>query len=327
MKVRLDQLLVARKVVSSRSQADSYIRLGKVRIREQTARASSSDSFRGSSNARKLDSRDKRENDDAGWRIAKKSGEFVDKNAEIDLLADEQFVSRAGLKLKSVAEKLRLDFREKIVLDVGSSTGGFTEFALSRGAKKVIAVDVGTEQLHPKLRGGEFAKKIELHEKTDIREVYYDCRPELPVRHPEPTTRHPELDSGSSKKAVAKGDTKSAWIPDQVRNDGAVIIRDSLDLVLIDVSFISLREILPHIAKHLANPQTDIVAMVKPQFETGAKVKNAGVVKNETERREILKNFELWSRQFFVIKNKMDSEVAGTRGNRERFYRLKIIAK
>jgi predicted rRNA methylase YqxC with S4 and FtsJ domains len=65
--------------------------------------------------------------------------------------------------------------------------------------------------------------------------------------------------------------------------------------------------------------------MVKPQFETGAKVKNAGVVKNDTERRKILRDFEQWARQYFLIKDKADSEVAGATGNRERFYLLKKL--
>ena len=234
--------------MSSRSQAENYIGLGKV-----------------------LTSRDGRD-----WQVAKKSGEFVDDNILAKVEIEEQFVSRAALKLKSVAEKLNVDFREKVVLDIGSSTGGFTQFAITRGAKKVIAVDVGTNQLHPKLRHSEFAKKIELHEKTDIRDFS--------------TT-------------------------------------ERIDIVLTDVSFISLREILPHVAKNLANPQTEIVAMVKPQFEAGHSRKNHGVIKNETERREILRNFEAFAKRYFVILAKKDSEIAGTKGNRERFYLLKLLLK
>ena len=234
-KYRLDQLLTARKLVASRSQAENYIRLGKVSV---------------------------------NGRVIDKPGYFASDTAEIKLDQDEQFVSRAALKLKSVAEKLKLDFRDKTILDIGSSTGGFTEFALTRGAKKVIAVDVGTDQLHPTLRAD---KRIELHEKTDIRDF---------------TT------------------------PEEI------------DIVLADVSFISLREILPHAAKNLADSQTQIVAMVKPQFETGARVKNAGVVKNDTERRRILRDFEVWARQYFVIKDKADSDIRGATGNQERFYLL-----
>ena len=233
--VRLDQALAGLGLVASRSQAESYIRLGKVTV---------------------------------NGRTVTKPGFFVRDVNQIKLNQDEQFVSRAGLKLKSVAEKLCLNFSDKTILDVGSSTGGFTDFALSRGATKAICVDVGTDQLHPKLRSDE---RVELHEKTDIRDFYTN---------------------------------------------------QDIDIIVIDVSFISLREVLPHIARNLASNQTEVVAMVKPQFEAGSKLKNGGVIKNDNERRQILRDFEQWVKQYFVIKNKADSAVAGAHGNRERFYLL-----
>ena len=235
---RLDQALFRLGLVSSRSQAESYIRLGQVTVDN---------------------------------KVIKKPGFLVGIDNTIKITASEQFVSRAGLKLKSVAEKLKLDFKDKVVLDVGSSTGGFTDFSLSRQAKQVIAVDVGTDQLHPKLRADN---RVELHEKTDIRDFY----------------------------------TKQA-----------------IDIILIDVSFISLRHVLPHIARNLAHRDTKIIAMVKPQFEASYRVKHKGVIKNDTDRRAILRDFELWSRQYFIIEAKADSEVAGARGNRERFYLLKKV--
>jgi len=233
-KQRLDQLMVARKLATTRSQAENLIRLGKVSV--------------------------------AGRETAK-PGIFVSNDTIIKLKDDERYVSRAGLKLASVAEKLSLSFTGKTVLDVGSSTGGFTDYALQHGAEKVFAVDVGTEQLHPSLRGD---KRIELHEKTDIRDF-------TPSETP--------------------------------------------DIVVMDVSFISLREILPHVA-NLASKDTDIVAMVKPQFEAGRAQVNKGVIKNDSVRRQILKDFETWAKQYFVIVDKKDSEVAGTKGNQERFYLL-----
>jgi 23S rRNA (cytidine1920-2'-O)/16S rRNA (cytidine1409-2'-O)-methyltransferase len=167
-----------------------------------------------------------------------------------------------------VADKLNLDFRKKTILDVGSSTGGFTDYVLRHGAEKVIAVDVGADQMHPKLRAN---LRVELHEKTDIRDV----------------------NKLSSKP----------------------------DIVLIDVSFISLRNVLPHI-KTLCNPSSLIVAMCKPQFEAGEEQIHKGVIKNDTLRRQILKDFEGWAKKHFVIVNKTDSAVAGAKGNLERFYLL-----
>lgn len=276
MKTRLDQELVRRGLVASRSQAESYIRLGKVSV---------------------------------DGRTITKPGFFVSETTEIKLDQDEQFVSRAALKLKSVADKLSINFIDKIILDIGSSTGGFTEFALSRGAKKVIAVDVGTDQLHPKLRGNP---KIELHEKTDIRDVISEPNHSSGERDSSLSSQVSSLPLLPSKRASPKQDL--------------VRLSEVPDIILADVSFISLREILPYVANNLSSKNTQIIAMVKPQFESGGRVKNSGVIKNDTERRKILKDFEQWAKQYFLIQDKADSEIKGTNGNQERFYLLKKLA-
>jgi 23S rRNA (cytidine1920-2'-O)/16S rRNA (cytidine1409-2'-O)-methyltransferase len=96
-----------------------------------------------------------------------------------------------------------------------------------------------------------------------------------------------------------------------------------IDVVVADVSFVSLREILPSVAK-LVDQQAQLAVMVKPQFEAGASnLKHKGVIKNDKIRRQILKDFEAWTTQKFRIINKADSEVAGAKGNRERFYLLR----
>ena len=236
-KARLDAVMTKLGLATTRSQAESWIRLGKVSVDGKTIT---------------------------------KAGHFVGEQAKITLHANEKYVSRAGLKLASVAKLLSLDFGGKTVLDVGSSTGGFTDYALQNGAKKVYAVDVGTDQLHPSLRGNA---AIELHEKTDIRDFFLDEKP---------------------------------------------------DIIVIDVSFISLREILPHLARNLSGRDTQIAAMLKPQFEAGKDQANKGVIKNDSVRRQILKDFELWAKQYFVIRDKRDSDVAGAKGNQERFYLLSI---
>lgn len=242
MKQRLDQTLAARKLVSSRSQAESYVRLGQVKV---------------------------------NGKVVTKAGTLVAETDEIQVAAGEQYVGRAALKLKSAAETFKLDFVGKTVLDVGSSTGGFMQYALLHGARKVIAVDVGTDQLHPSLHGDE---RIELHEKTDIR-------------------------------SFVRGSTSH-----------------KIDMVVGDVSFISLREILPHVAT-LVDAKADIVAMVKPQFEASQSgQKHKGVIKNDKMRRDILKDFELWSQKYFKILQKADSAVPGGKGNVERFYLLRKIS-
>jgi 23S rRNA (cytidine1920-2'-O)/16S rRNA (cytidine1409-2'-O)-methyltransferase len=202
----------------------------------------------------------------------------------------EKYVSRAGLKLARAADKLGLDFGGKVVLDVGSSTGGFTDFALRRGAAKVIAVEIGTNQLHSSLRNNP---RVELYEKTDIRSVIANTSP--------------------------------AVIASEAKQSSNKILVEKPAIILIDVSFISIREILPHVAQYFATPVTEIVAMVKPQFEVGSKTKVSGVVKNDTERRKILKNFETWAKGHFIIRKKVDSELPGVHGNLERFYLLRAI--
>lgn len=237
LKIRLDQLVLEQGLVISRSQAENQIKLGNVLVNDV---------------------------------VVKRAGTLVWPDAQITLTAKEQYVSRAGLKLASVAETLSIDFKDKTVLDVGSSTGGFTDYALRHGARKVIAVELGSNQLHPSLHGDQ---RIELHEQTDIRNF-------------------------STKETI--------------------------DVVVVDVSFVSLRDILPSVGK-LCNGNTQIIAMVKPQFEAKqSNLTHRGVIKNEKVRRDILKDFESWARNKFVILDKSDSDIAGAKGNHERFYVLKV---
>ncbi len=180
------------------------------------------------------------------------------------------YVSRGGDKLASVTLALKLDFKNKVILDIGSSTGGFTDFALQNEAKKVIAVEKGKNQLHSSLHKNS---KIELHEQTDI------------------------FDFSTDQK---------------------------IDYILIDTSFISIRRVLAGINKFFGS-QTEVVAMVKPQFEALTDQKQRGIIKNERIRRQILKDFETWAKKHFVIKAKTDSTVPGNKGNLERFYLLRKL--
>jgi 23S rRNA (cytidine1920-2'-O)/16S rRNA (cytidine1409-2'-O)-methyltransferase len=242
MKQRLDQAMFERKLVQSRSQAESYIKLGFVSV-------------------------DKKQ-------IIKPS--FLVSPEQKIILTSDQYVSRAALKLASIANMFDLDFRGKTVLDVGSSTGGFTDYALQHGASRVIAVDVGTDQLHPKLKPNP---KIELHEKTDIRDF---------------------INQNSD-------------------------LRGLIDIVLTDVSFISLRQIIPSIKK-ISTKNTQLILMCKPQFEAGKHQINKGVIKNSKIRRTILHSFEQWLQDNgLLIHDKADSQVAGSKGNVERFYNLTVL--
>ena len=183
-------------------------------------------------------------------------------------------VGRAEYKLEAALKAFAIDLRGKTVLDIGSSTGGFTEMALRAGAQKVIAVEKGTRQMKAPLR---FDPRIELHEKTDIFEF-------VPAEKP--------------------------------------------DVILADVSFVSLADVLYYAKKNLARRKTEFVVMLKPQFEAKPWQLKNGVLKNNKMRREIIVNFEAWlKRNGFVIIGKKDNELAGRFGNVERFYYLRLEAK
>lgn len=237
MKKRLDQLLFERGLSDSRSKASALIMSGNVYV-EGVRR------------------------DKPGWQV-------VD-DTTITIKESPQYVSRAGQKLASANEKLKLDMHGKTVLDIGSSTGGFSDYCLQNGAQKIYAVDVGTHQLHERLRNDP---RVVVMEQTDIR---------------------------------------NAQLPEKV------------DIVVADVSFISLRQIIPVIGRFI-KPDGSILVMCKPQFEAGAAEasKHKGVIKNDTLRRRILKDFEDWLKQHgYRVRGKADSEVSGSKGNIERFYLL-----
>lgn len=236
---RLDKELVKRHLVATRRQAENYIKMGQVKVNNQTITT---------------------------------TAKLVSSQDQVTLITEEKYVSRAAFKLSSVAMSLKVDFQNKIVLDVGSSTGGFTDYSLRHGAQQVIAVDVGTNQLHAKLRTDP---RVVVREQTDIRDI-----------------------------------KKLSTLP---------------DIVLVDVSFISITKILTHIAL-LVDEHTQIIAMVKPQFENRQDdFKHKGIVKNNRIRREILQDFEDWTKNVFVIIAKSDSGLAGSKGNVERFYLLKKL--
>jgi len=180
-------------------------------------------------------------------------------------------VGRAEYKLDGALKAFNVDLRGKTVLDIGSSTGGFTERALRAGAEKVVAVEKGTDQMKAPLR---FDPRVELHEKTDIFEFKTD---------------------------------------------------EKIDVIVADVSFVSLVRVLDYAKEELAGRDTIFVVMLKPQFEAKPWQLNKGVIKNNKMRREIIAEFEAKiKRSGFLIMGKRDNELAGRFGNVERFYYLKL---
>jgi 23S rRNA (cytidine1920-2'-O)/16S rRNA (cytidine1409-2'-O)-methyltransferase len=224
-----------------------------------------------------------------------KPGFIVDEASEITRKEKLRFVSRGGAKLASVAGPLKLNFKDKVVLDVGSSTGGFTDYALQNGATKVYAVDSGSAQLAYKLR---IDPRVVSMERTDIRDVV--------IARSDATRQSHDLDRHASLAMTEKETT----------------IPQKADMAVIDISFISITKVLDHVATLVNGP---IIAMVKPQFEAAKHVTDAtkGIIPSQAVRTAVLKEFENSIADRFAIHDAIDSKVSGMKGNVERFYVLK----
>lgn len=237
-KSRLDELLVARGLATTRSQAKALIMSGRVRHGSE--------------------------------RLDKPGREFP---ADLDLSIDQppRFVGRGGEKLASFLEKFPVDLIGAHVLDVGASTGGFTDCALQAGAATATCVDVGHSQLHDKLRRDPRVTNLE----------------KLNARHLQP----------------------------------ADLPRASYDAVVMDLSFISLKSVLPAVWPFL-RPGGTLIALVKPQFEAGKEEadRGKGVIRDDDVRARILaevREFALRELNGAVVFGEMDSPVHGADGNRE----------
>lgn len=197
-----------------------------------------------------------------------KPGTRIKEGQKIEVKEPPKYVSRGGYKLEWALQRFGLDVKDMVVLDVGSSTGGFTQCLLMHGAKKVYAVDVGRGQMDPKLRSDT---RVVLYEKTDAREL---------------TDKH---------------------IPEPV------------DLITVDVSFISVNKIIPHVVKFLKE-EGILLVLVKPQFEVGPERVRKGIVKGEEDKKHaIIKVVELLNSLGFKVAGVIKSKPKGTKGNEEFF--------
>ncbi|HVP28653.1 MAG TPA: TlyA family RNA methyltransferase [Myxococcota bacterium] len=183
-----------------------------------------------------------------------------------------RFVSRGGEKLEGAIADLGIEVRGRGCLDVGASTGGFTDCLLQAGARSVVALDVGYGQLHPKLRGDP---RVRVRERTHVRAL------------------------------------------------DAADLGGPVDLVTIDASFISLRLVLPEVAR-LA-PAAEVLALVKPQFEVGkGRVGKGGVVREDALRAEAVEGVISVARELgYALLGRAESRLAGPKGNREVFLWLR----
>ncbi|HXL65374.1 MAG TPA: TlyA family RNA methyltransferase [Xanthobacteraceae bacterium] len=198
--------------------------------------------------------------------LVRKASQEISANAALVAARPHPYVSRGGIKLAAALDHYRVDVTGRVCLDVGASTGGFSEVLLLRGAKRVYAVDVGHGQLHASLRG--HCEIVSL-EKTDIRSLE-------PSRLVEPP-----------------------------------------DLATVDVSFISLKLVLPAIAELLQSTAT-IIALIKPQYEVARREAKKGIVRSESARasacQEIAASFRS---QGWLVRDAIPSPILGGDGNVE----------
>jgi len=210
-------------------------------------------------------------------RILTRPGHPIDPEADIEVLSFEQYVSQGGDKLAAALDHFKIDPTGLIALDVGASTGGFTDCLLQHGAAKVHAIDVGHDQLNSRIR------------------------------------RHP--------KVVAREGLNARYLEPED-------IDEFVDLVVIDVSFISLKLILPPLVDILG-PQGQIIALVKPQFEVGkANLPDDGVVKDDALRQAVLTDIQAFieAETPWHVQATMQSPVEGSKGNIEFLIHIKSPA-
>jgi 23S rRNA (cytidine1920-2'-O)/16S rRNA (cytidine1409-2'-O)-methyltransferase len=197
-----------------------------------------------------------------------KPGRLVDPGSKIEIKGlPLPYVSRGGLKLEAALEHFSVDVQGKTLLDVGASTGGFTDCLLQRGARRVIAVDVGYGQLDWRLRKDE---RVRVLERTNIRYL----------------SPHD--------------------------------LQDPVQGAVIDVSFISLRLVVPPVSR-LLQGEGFVIALVKPQFEVGrGRIGKGGVVRDERLHREVLQDLEgVFGSLGWEVIGHLPSPLLGPKGNRE----------
>lgn len=232
--MRLDAALVARKLVSSRSRGETLIGEGAVAVNGE---------------------------------VMKRKSFSVGEDDVVTLLKKErEWVSRGALKLEHALDRWKIDPKGKIALDIGAGTGGFTEVLLSRGAKKVVALDVGHGQLAARLRGNT---KVVNMEGTHIERVTL------------------------------------------------LQLKKAPDLIVVDVSFISLEKVLPKV-RELLSPDGAVILLIKPQFEVGKERVGKGIVADPQLHSAVARKIEsAVERLGFTVLGVIASPILGGSGNKE----------
>ena len=235
MEERLDKVLLQRGLVSTRVRAEQIIREHGVMV---------------------------------NGKLLNKTGKKIPIDSKIELLAEEiPYVSRGALKLKHALAHFPVTVKGKIAMDIGASTGGFTEVLLENEVSKVFCVDVGKDQLHSKIKED---KRVLNLEKTHVRELNNRLIPEM------------------------------------------------CDIVVIDVSFISLEKVMPFLHP-LLNVGADCLVLIKPQFEVGKEnIGKGGIVKKKSLYPEVIEKIKkIGSLNNLIYQKHIESPILGGDGNQE----------
>ncbi len=237
---RIDLIMVERGLVPSRERAQALIMEGRVRV---------------------------------NGAVVDKPGRMVAPEVKIEVEEEKRYVSRGWIKLNSALSNFNVNPEGKIAMDVGASTGGFTQCLLEHGAQKVYAIDVGYGIIADELRRDA---RVVLLERTNIR---YLQRESIP---------------------------------------------DDIDIATIDVSFISLRHVLPRV-KEFVKEGGDIIALIKPQFEVGKnEVEKGGLIRDERKHKRVIEEIRRFSEAIGLSPLKViESPIRGKDGNREFFIHLR----
>ncbi len=245
LKKRIDLLLVEKELISSRPRAKAMIMAGKVLVNDT---------------------------------VVDKPGSLVETNACIIVKQDDNpYVSRGGIKLEKALKTFPICVKNLICLDIGASTGGFTDCLLQFGAKKVYAVDVGYGQLAWKLRKDD---RVVVIERSNIRHLAHGA------------------------------------------------IKEQVDMVVADTSFISLKTVIPAAEKFM-RAGTGVLALIKPQFEAGKEnVGKGGVVKDPEIRKKVVHEIQSFFRdRGYGINDVVPSPILGPKGNEEYIISLRFHGK
>ena len=322
--MRADQLLVIRGLASTRAQAQRLIASGVQWLKlghHHTAQGATSSAEIGASSGATSST--------LYWQRIIKNGDILPDDAQIELLndAEARYVSRGGLKLEGALQTLGLSVKGSTCLDVGQSTGGFTDCLLQQGAARVVGVDVGFGQLHDKLRSDE---RVLCFERVNAREpgvIAAEIAKLLSGEEGMDADSDLDADFGDDddRDAYENAEFTSKSIAPQAINTPASDLFEpdfvaEFDVIVGDLSFISQTLVLPAIAP-LLKPNGCLVMLVKPQFELNfGQVGKGGIVREAALYAQVEKRVrEAYAEQGLTVHAWLESPIQGGDGNREFF--------